>query len=92
MEESKCLYDDFYRIRKSIQSAANDELTIQMKYLNDTNHLYTQNNPIKRLLAYRKQVASTYLNIMTSEEEKNILLDLFKKINKEIIDVLGLNY
>lgn len=91
MEKLKCTYDEFYKLRNAIHFAENNEINIQVKRLNDANYKYSY-NPIEHLLAYRKQVVNRYLNIQITEEEKNTLLELFKNINKQIVDILGLNF
>jgi len=94
MEEKSCVFDEYYRLRNAINFADKTELSIQLKYLND--NYYKGPNPrnqaVNHLLEYRKQIANRYMNAQINDDEKNTLLDLFKKINKEIINTLGLNY
>lgn len=90
-EQAKCTFDEFYKLRNAIHSAVSNEINIQIKYL-DNNYYMHPHNSVEHLLYYRKQIANRYLNIQVSEEEKNTLLELFKNINKRIVDVLGLNY
>jgi hypothetical protein len=93
MEEQslKCTYDEFYKLRNAIYSASDTELIIQTKRLSDINYI-SPHNVVGNLLIYRKEIADKYVNFNNTEEEKNTLIEMFKYVNKQIIDTLGLNY